>query len=189
MIHDPIITPRDVRPASLRVADALRSKRKRWHDKGEDHSLCLPRSCDQAPNPLPPPDVAVTRRVMESIPTAAPDVATLAADDVLGRLMVEFQRCADRLDGIDRVLTGQDDRWLQLLPDTPDGRQLRIVMTGVLAEGRQQQMALKSLASEIRAAAPTGAASVEEADPLAAIADAVAQKRRQRAAWVAGAEV
>lgn len=64
-------------------------------------------------------------------------------------LIEEAARLADRLDTLDRVLTTGGD-WLTFEPVLPDGSVVRVVVTGVLAEARQQQATLKQLLAELR---------------------------------------
>jgi hypothetical protein len=64
-------------------------------------------------------------------------------------LIEEAARLADRLDVLDRVLTTGGD-WLTFKPVLPDGSIVRVVVTGVLAEARQQQATLKQLLGELR---------------------------------------
>lgn len=66
-------------------------------------------------------------------------------------LIEEAARLADRLDVLDRVLTTGGD-WLSFEPVTPDGVVVRVVVTNVLAEARQQQSTLKQLLAELRQA-------------------------------------
>lgn len=64
-------------------------------------------------------------------------------------LIEEAARIADRLDVLDRVLTTGGD-WLNFEPVLPDGSIVRVVVTNVLAEARQQQATLKQLLAELR---------------------------------------
>lgn len=76
----------------------------------------------------------------------------LKGDDLapaVGLLVEEAARIADRLDVLDRVLTSGGD-WLEFAPVLPDGSVVRVVVTGVLAEARQQQATLKQLLAEVR---------------------------------------
>lgn len=70
-------------------------------------------------------------------------------------LIEEAARLADRLDVLDRVLTTGGD-WLSFEPALPDGTVVRVVVTGVLAEARQQQATLKQLLAELRQARAGG---------------------------------
>lgn len=72
------------------------------------------------------------------------------------RLLVEeAARIADRLEVLDRVLTTGGD-WLTFEPIMPDGSIVKVVVTGALAEARQQQATLKQLIAELRQAGGTG---------------------------------
>jgi hypothetical protein len=64
-------------------------------------------------------------------------------------LLEEICRLADRLDVLDRVLTTGGD-WLSFEPMTPDGTVVKVVITGVLSEARQQQATFKALLAELR---------------------------------------
>ncbi len=64
-------------------------------------------------------------------------------------LIEEIARSADRLDVLDRVLTTGGD-WLDFEPVTDDGTVVKVVVTSVLAEARQQQATLKQLLGELR---------------------------------------
>jgi hypothetical protein len=81
-------------------------------------------------------------------------------------LLEEICRLADRLDVLDRVLTTGGD-WLSFEPMTPDGTVVKVVITGVLSEARQQQATFKALLAELRqmrGAGRTAGASVPRAD-------------------------
>lgn len=70
-------------------------------------------------------------------------------------LIEEIARLVDRLDVLDRVLTTGGD-WLEYVPVLPDGTVVKVVVTGVLSEARQQQATLKQLLSELRQARAVG---------------------------------
>lgn len=70
-------------------------------------------------------------------------------------LVEEICRLADRLDVLDRVLTTGGD-WLSFEPVTPDGVVVRVVITGVLSEARQQQATFKALLAELRQSRAAG---------------------------------
>jgi hypothetical protein len=64
-------------------------------------------------------------------------------------LIEEIARLADRLDVLDRVLTTGGD-WLSFEPMTETGTVVKVVITGVLSEARQQQATFKALLAELR---------------------------------------
>ncbi len=66
-------------------------------------------------------------------------------------LIEEACRLADRLDKLDAILGGRDKAWITVqLPD--DGAVAEVVVDKALSEARQQQIALKQLLAELRAA-------------------------------------
>lgn len=83
----------------------------------------------------------------------------LGGDKLLpaGRLLLEeICRTADRLDRLDSLLRGDESAWLSLhtVRDNPDV--VEIVINNLLAEARQQQIALKQMLGEFRQAATIG---------------------------------
>jgi hypothetical protein len=91
------------------------------------------------------------------------------------RLALEACRIVDRLDRLDGLLRGAEDEWFRL--DLPEGSQLMTVaVNGAMVEARQQANTLRSLASEIRAATPTGS-DEDEGDALDQIASARASRQ------------
>ncbi|WP_239153716.1 hypothetical protein [Virgisporangium aliadipatigenens] len=65
-------------------------------------------------------------------------------------LIEEACRLVDRLDRIDGILAGRDRAWMTLEID--DLGEVTIVLDKVLSEGRQQQVALKTVFAELRQA-------------------------------------
>jgi len=94
-------------------------------------------------------------------------------------LAEEACRIADRLEALDRILRGDEEAWLSFRALNEDGSIVRVVVTGVLAEARQQQTALKGLVSELRQSIGKGAAPEQ---PKEAGADDLAARREARRA-------
>ena len=65
-------------------------------------------------------------------------------------LLEEACRTADRLDVLDRILRGDQESWMTFQALNEDGSMVRVVLNSVLAESRQQQVALKQLLAELR---------------------------------------
>lgn len=65
-------------------------------------------------------------------------------------LLEEACRIADRLDRIESILSGSDEGWMRLRV-SDDGTEVTVTVDRVLAEARQQQVALKGLLAELRA--------------------------------------
>jgi len=94
-------------------------------------------------------------------------------------LIEEACRIADRLDKLDRLLTGEADDWLGIVEAKGDPDRQELVITAPLAEARQQATALKQLLAELRqATAAAGSSPAEEGDVLDQLA---AQRARRRA--------
>lgn len=66
-------------------------------------------------------------------------------------LLEEACRIADRLDQLDRMLSGGARSWVSLVEDKGDPERQSVVIDRLLAEARQQATALKQLIAEIRA--------------------------------------
>lgn len=64
-------------------------------------------------------------------------------------LIEEACRLVDRLDRIDGILSGRDRAWLTLEVDDL-GAEVTVVLDKALSEGRQQQVALKTVLAELR---------------------------------------
>lgn len=75
-------------------------------------------------------------------------------------LLEEACRTVDRLDGLDRVLRGDDCMWLHSANE--DGSVVKVVLNNALAEARQQQTTLARLLAELR---HSRAASVAGGNP------------------------
>ena len=128
-----------------------RSRRLRQHRKG-DHSLCDATRCEASGTVAT--DVAPTATV-----TLGPRGRRLWADltksppEPAARVLIEEAcRIVDRLDRLDRILTGTADDWLRWQVND-DGSEVTIVINAPLAEARQQATALKQLLAELRQAA------------------------------------
>lgn len=162
-------------------SDALRARRARRHKAG-DHRLCLPGRCDAAvEEPVTTSRDAVTpgsrgARLWQQMNAGA------GLDPAHVVLLEEACRTADRLDKLESQLSGEDRAWLRLkVPD--DGGEVEIVVDRLLAEARQQQLALKQLVAQIHAARtaddkPAGQpASTAGGGNLAFLRDAAARRR------------
>lgn len=73
---------------------------------------------------------------------------TLAAPE--RELLLEACRCADRLEKLDRYLTGADTSWLDLEKMRRDDTEYRVTIDAALSEARQQQNILKQLVASLR---------------------------------------
>ncbi|MFG3702393.1 hypothetical protein ACGF5C_31600 [Micromonospora sp. NPDC047620] len=73
-------------------------------------------------------------------------------------LAEEASRTADRLDTLDRILRGDEDAWMRFRSMNEDGTVVAVQINNVLAEARQQQVALKALLAELRTSQAGGAA-------------------------------
>nr|MDT0660848.1 hypothetical protein [Micromonospora sp. DSM 115978] len=131
---------------------AERQRRSRAHRRG-DHSLCDPsrRDCHApvtavTPSNAPRPPQLGTRgrRLWTNVTGAGP---TLRPTELV--LLEEACRTADRCDHLDRILRGDENAWLHLRGER-DEQVVRVVVTEVLQEVRQQQAALKGLLAELR---------------------------------------
>jgi hypothetical protein len=103
-----------------------------------------------------------------------------------GRLLVEeICRTADRLDRLDSLLRGDEDSWITLRTVSDDGSVVQIVINNLLAEARQQQVAMKQLLAEFRQTATVGLA---ETSPQAggSFRDDLRARRAARLADAAG---
>lgn len=65
-------------------------------------------------------------------------------------VLEEACRLVDRLDRLDAILHGRDRAWLSL--ELGDDGEVQVIVDKLLSESRQQQLALKQLAAEVRAA-------------------------------------
>jgi len=163
--------------ADATAADRQRRYRQRQAaHKAGDHRFCVPTSCDLAPIGG---ESSPTRTVTPSSVTASRDTVTQRAPDLGSRgrrlwqqvtedsgelrpgervLLEEACRTADRLDQLDRILRGDEDAWMRLKLVSEDGSVVQVVLNNVLAEARQQQVALKQLLAELRQSRGGGAA-------------------------------
>ncbi|MGN9802052.1 hypothetical protein [Micromonospora sp. L32] len=94
-------------------------------------------------------------------------------------VLEEACRLVDRLDRLDAIVNGRDRAWLTL--ETDDAGGITVVVDKLLSEGRQQQLALKQLAGELRAGG--GAAKPATGG---SILDQLAARRATRLANPAG---
>lgn len=138
------------------MTGADRQRRHRAHKRG-DHSWCDPGREDCGTVTVTPSVTrnAVTtsgvklgergRRLWRQLVADGPPLKP--AEQVLAE---EACRTTDRLDVLDRILRGDEDSWLRLALVELDGSVVRVVVNGVMAEVRQQQIALKQLLGELR---------------------------------------
>lgn len=169
-----------------------RQRRSRAHKRG-DHTLCDPDHCDAVTCDV----TGVTQSVVTD-----PILAELGSrgrrlyeqvieeHEQLGPrqriVLEEAARVSDRLNTLDRVLRGDVDVWLHI--QVPDFGPAVLVVDKVLAEARQQQMALARLMTELRQsltatpAAAKPAASEASAQPsgggkIADLTSRIAERR------------
>ncbi|MGW3808844.1 hypothetical protein [Micromonospora sp. NPDC005113] len=94
-------------------------------------------------------------------------------------VLEEACRLVDRLDRLDAIVNGRDRAWLTLELD--DAGEITVVVDKLLSESRQQQLALKQLAGELRA----GGATAKPATG-GSILDQLAARREKRLSDSAG---
>lgn len=94
-------------------------------------------------------------------------------------VLEEACRLADRLDRLDAIVNGRDRAWLTLELDTEG--QLVLSVDKLLSETRQQQLALKQLAAELRQTADTAPAGTG-----GDVFDQLAARRQARRTTAAG---
>jgi hypothetical protein len=96
-------------------------------------------------------------------------------------LAEEACRLADRLDMLHALLTGDASAWASLQISADDGAmEITVIISSVLSEARLHAGALKGIVTELRQTSPAVAAGDTDVDPVAAIQDEVARKRRER---------
>ncbi|HEX6968099.1 MAG TPA: hypothetical protein VF174_04695 [Micromonosporaceae bacterium] len=162
------------------MADRTNAERQRRHrrHKAGDHSLCDPRRCDDAVTPV------VTRPLERRLgPRGARLWEEEGGDSLTGvrrNVLEEACRLVDRLDRLDAILNGRDRAWLTLEVDDETGG-ITVVVDKILSEARQQQLALKQLAAELRAGGGAAKPATE-----GSILDQLAARRAQRLAKPAG---
>lgn len=131
-------------------SSTLRARRSRLHAAG-DHSLCRVERC------------SVVAYQEASLPSVLTDEVGLRASGArlwremtaagaLGPmqsvLLLEACRITDRLDALDRQLAGHD--WLRFRHNPEDEHEVTVYVDRVLAEAREQAVALKGLLAELR---------------------------------------
>lgn len=79
---------------------------------------------------------------------AVTETHTLTAPDL--EILTEACRCADRLEELDKQLTGDDMAWLDLEKMRSDDHEYRVTVDAALSEARQQQNILKQLIASLR---------------------------------------
>jgi hypothetical protein len=98
-------------------------------------------------------------------------------------LLEEAARLADRLDRLDRILSGADEGWMRVAANR-DGDEVTVYVDKVLSEARQQQLALKGVLAELRQrAAPTASRPVTSATAMGEAGVSDSLRARVAAAW------
>lgn len=171
----------------MALTNAERQRRYRAHRAG-DHSTCDPLRCNG--------ETPVTAVTSQRPPRLAQRGRRLW-DDMKGaelpagrrELLEEACRLVDRLDQLDAALRGRAP-WLEFrLGELSDVIEVTVVVDGALSEARQQQLALKQVLAELRAAAPKVEAPAAPATTVtpggapgvagvASLAERIAAKRR-----------
>lgn len=155
----------------MALTNAERVRRHRRHKAG-DHSLCDPERCEDAVTPVTPPRPAETRgeRLIRDLRDG------LGPEHVV--LLEEAGRIADRLDRLDAILKSERREWMHFRTQADES--VRVVVTGVLSEAREQATALRGLIVEIARAKTAKLAAPGEAKPrgLLALADELAPRRK-----------
>jgi len=157
----------------MALSNAERQRRYRQHKAG-DHSLCNPENCEAAApvRPAAPAAPAETRgeRLIRDLR------AGLGPEHVV--LLEEAGRIADRLDRLDAILKNERREWMHFR--TRDDGDVRVIVTGVLSEAREQATALRGLIVEIAKARSAKPADKPEGKPrgLAGLADELAPRRK-----------
>ncbi|MFC9769097.1 hypothetical protein [Rhodococcus jostii] len=86
---------------------------------------------------------AAGRRLFESLHDEADPYA-------LTVMIIEAARIKDRLDKFDRLLAGDEDRWLRLVPSRGEVEVLEVKADSALQESRQLAVVLRQMLAEIR---------------------------------------
>jgi hypothetical protein len=176
------------------LTPAERQRRSRAHRRG-DHSLCELGRCDAVTAAVTAVTSADVTPDVTAGPLAPPDLdargrwlwAQLSAGDPPPPeqqvLIAEACRIADRLDRLDALLR-DEDTWARLqVPDNAaETGEVRLVVNAAIGEARQQALALKGLAAELRAAKATGRTPAKEGSVL----DQLAARRATRRANATG---
>lgn len=89
-------------------------------------------------------------------------------------LLEEACRIADRLDKLDTILRGDADAWMRFRVDE-SGTEVTVTLDKVLAEARQQAVALKTIVTELRQSAGKA-----ESEREASGSDELARRREER---------
>lgn len=101
-------------------------------------------------------------------------------------LIDEASRITDRLDRLDRLLSGDAESWIDII----EGRghtELELVINAPLAEARQQALALKQIFTELRQMGVIGASGSDGKDKAeGGEDDELAARRAKRIAEAAG---
>jgi hypothetical protein len=166
-----------------------RVRRLRQHRKG-DHSLCVEGRCPDAGSVSPAVASAVSTKRGTQQPRQSParfgrrgqKLWTDLNDGTRGpgeiALIEEACRIADRLDILDRVLTGDQSAWMTLRSDD-DGTETVIVIDQVLTQARMHATTLRGLVAELRQSAGSAKAPAGQGG---SILDQLAAKRATRLA-------
>ncbi|ORL01555.1 hypothetical protein [Prescottella equi] len=84
----------------------------------------------------------------------------------LTAMIVEAARIKDRLDELDRVLSGDADVWMRLDEVRGNGDVLEIRIDSAMQESRQQANTLRQLLGEIRRQKDAAGGDGDDYDPL-----------------------
>lgn len=166
--------------------DAERARRYRRHKAG-DHSLCVKGRCaalsdgrraEAAAEPRGPTGLDVAGRRLWDEMTADGAVAPMQAV-----LLLQACRIVDRLDRLDRQLHGED--WLRFRHEE-SGEDVRLYVDRVLAEEREQAVALKTIVAELRQALGKQAQQPQQRQKGGGVLGDLAARRAARSAHTAG---
>lgn len=167
------------------ATDAERQRRRRAHKAG-DHSLCLPdRECRAGGRDVTPVVMRPVTRRRPSLGIRGQRLwADMGGDKLVGGrrvLLEEACRIADRLDELDRLLSGDAEDWLGIVEDKGNPDRQILVIDKPLAEARQQATALKQIVAELRQGS-----AVAEPEQGGDILDQLAARRAKRLADASG---
>lgn len=165
------------------ATNAERQRRYRAH-KRDDHTLCDPSRCPDATSvTVTQPVTGVTRNTERLGPVGSRLWRELNGDRATAGqrvLTLEACRIADRLDKLDRLLSGDADNWVSLVEVKGDPDRQEVVIDKPLAEARQQATALKQIVAELRQS------GTEKPATGGSVLDQLAARRAQRLANTAG---
>jgi hypothetical protein len=97
-------------------------------------------------------------------------------------LIEEACRIVDRLEKLDRLLTGDAESWIDLISKRGDPELAEVVINAPLAEARQQALALKQIFTELRQLGVLAAADPNAKPKAEGGDDELAARRKARLA-------